>query len=121
MKTNIKYGGLRGLGLPCQPCMLWRRASARIKAGKSRQHSVLHVLTSFTTVKFVFYTVLLPNGVVYTGSPAFNCTLVQWVRGLGMTKHGTRPSSTRGGASLPSSKGVQSLPTGLLAVPAGLL
>ena len=31
----------------------------------------------------MFYTVLLPKGVLQTVSPAFNCKLAQWVAGLG--------------------------------------
>ena len=39
----------------------------------------------------MFYTVLLPNGVLHTVSPAFNCTLAQWVAGLGPARAGREP------------------------------
>ena len=53
------------------------------KGGTIEAKRALHVLTSFTTVKCLFCTVLLPNGVLHAASPAFNCTLAQWVAGLG--------------------------------------
>ena len=42
-------------------------------------------IPSFTTVKRMSYTVVLPNGGSQTVSHVFNCKLAQWAAGLGKT------------------------------------
>ena len=57
-----------------------------IKAGKSMQKvAYSHIFFINFEFVFVFYTVLLPSGVLYTVSPAFNCTLAQRIAGVGHT------------------------------------